>query len=55
MLIQARDYLIQFYEDWNNNYLTIEKMAEHNGLTVDQCTTLLALASLVANSPHPES
>ncbi len=55
MLTQARDYLIQFYEDWVNNYLTVEKMAEHNGLTVNQCRFLIDLATVVANSPHPES
>lgn len=51
----ARDYLTNLYRDWFNNYLTVEKFAEHNGLTVDQATTLIALAANVINSPHPEA
>lgn len=54
-LLVARDYLIQVYLDWTNNYLTVEKFAEHHGLTPDQGTTLIALATQVYNTPHPEA
>ena len=32
-----------FYLDWMNNYLTIEKMAEHNEMTVEDTATLINL------------
>jgi len=32
-----------FYLDWINNYLTVEKMAEHNELTVEDTATLINL------------
>ena len=51
----ARTYLQAVYLDWVNNYLTVEKFAEHNGLTEDQANALISLAGLVFNSPHPES
>jgi len=36
---QLRD----FYLDWFNNYLTVEKMAEHNGITVTDAQILIDL------------
>jgi adenine-specific DNA glycosylase len=30
-----------FYLDWVNNYLTVEKMAEHNELTVEDTANYL--------------
>ena len=35
--------LQDFYLDWINNYLTVEKMAEHNELTVEDTVTLINL------------
>ena len=35
--------LQEFYLDWVNNYLTVEKMAEHNELTVEDTTVLINL------------
>ena len=32
---QARDYLLEIRFDFVNNYLTLDKWAEHNGLTTD--------------------
>jgi hypothetical protein len=49
-----REIIIQAYLDYLNNYLTVEKFAEHNGLTVDQATTFIALAKDVWQSKHPE-
>ena len=40
-----------FYLDWMNNYLTVEKMAEHNELTVEDTATLINLG----RSYHQES
>ena len=49
-----RDELVKTYLDYINNYLTVEKYAEHNGLHVDQAEKLLALSRQVFHSPHPE-
>jgi len=35
--------LQEFYLDWVNNYLTVDKMAEHNDLTVEDTATLINL------------
>lgn len=51
---QARNYLIELYLDYRNNYLTVEKFSEHNGLTTIQGTTLLAVAECVFDSKHPD-
>lgn len=50
-----RELLINAYLDILNNYLTIEKYAEHNGLTIEQAITLKALAKSVFESKHPEA
>ena len=33
--------LREFYLDWFNNYLTVEKIAEHHGLDVDDAKALI--------------
>ena len=50
-----RDKLIEAYLDYRNNYLTIEKWAEHNGLATDQGEQLYWLAREVFESKHPEA
>ena len=50
-----RNILIETYLDYVNNYLTIEKWAEHNGLSYDHGKSLLRLAEHVFNSDHPEA
>jgi hypothetical protein len=50
-----RDKLIEVYLDYTNNYLTAEKYADHNGLTVEQAQALLNLAKNVFNTPHPDA
>lgn len=50
-----RDTLINTYIDYVNNYLTIAKFAEHNGLTEAQADILLNLCKNVINSEHPEA
>ena len=39
--------LQEIYLDYTNNYLTQEKFAEHNGLSLTQANTLLKLAKEV--------
>jgi len=51
----ARKTLEDIYRDWRNNYLTVDKFAEHNGLTAMQATKLLALAQEVFTTTHPEA
>lgn len=51
----VRETLIDIYLDWRNNYLTHEKFADHNGLTVDQAKTLIDLARNVYESTHPDA
>jgi hypothetical protein len=52
--LSVRNTLIETYLDRFNNYLTDEKYAEHNHLTLEQAKTLLALAKQVFESKHPE-
>ena len=35
--------LQEFYLDWINNYLTVDKMAEHNEITVADAKLLIEL------------
>jgi hypothetical protein len=53
--ITMRETLIETYLDYRNNYLTVEKWAEHNGLTAMQGHKLIALAREVFETQHPES
>jgi hypothetical protein len=52
---QARDYLVEAYLDYANNYLTIEKYAEHNGLTKEQADEFISLAYQVYTTRHPDA
>lgn len=49
-----REQLIAAYLDFLNNYLTVEKYAEHNGLSNEHAHSLIVLARSVFNSQHPE-
>ena len=51
----ARTYLKNVWLDWFNNYITVEKFAEHNGITTEQARLLLAIAGKVYETPHPEA
>jgi len=39
---QANCYLRELYLDWVNNYLTVEKFAEHNEISPDLARFLIA-------------
>jgi hypothetical protein len=47
--------LIEAYIDFINNYLTVEKWAEHNGLTPEQGLVYMDLAREVYYSEHPDA
>lgn len=51
----AREYLIDLHDDYRNNYLTVAKFAEHNGLDVDDAAKLLHIATVVTLKQHPEA
>ena len=50
-----RDTLINMYLDWRNNYLTVERYAECNGLLVNEAQKLIDLGRAVFNHAHPEA
>ncbi len=50
-----RDTLIKAYLAYLNNYLTVEKYAENNGLTVAQANIVLNLGRELFNSKHPDA
>ena len=35
------EYLITFYLDWVNNWLTPKAMADHYGVSIAECTALI--------------
>lgn len=43
MAYYTKKQLQEFYLDWVNNYLTVEKMAEHNELTLEDTAILINL------------
>lgn len=49
-----RDALIATWLDFRNNYLTIARYAEHNGLTEYEAEQLLKIAALVSSHDHPD-
>jgi hypothetical protein len=50
-----REQLAALYLEWFNNYLTIDKFAEHHGLRVDEAIDLLDVARRCHENPHPEA
>lgn len=52
--LEARTLLVRIADEFQNNYLTIEKYAFTNSLTVEQATRLIVLAQGVRDSKHPE-
>lgn len=52
--LMMRNILISVWLDFTNNYLTISKYAEHNGLTEYEADQLLKLAAIVSSHNHPE-
>jgi hypothetical protein len=55
LIYTARQSLITLYLDYLNNYITVERYAECNGLTVEQAHSLITLSRHVFNSDHPEA
>lgn len=53
--MQTREKLAAEYLDFFNNYLTIEKFAEHRGFTTEEATAFLAVAKSCHENKHPEA
>lgn len=53
--MSVREYMIQSYLDWRNNFLTYEGFAEHHGLTCEEAEEFLQLARRISEHPHPEA
>lgn len=51
--MDARQYLINEYLDWRNNYLSPAVFAEHREITEEQGMALIELARSVFHSPNP--
>jgi hypothetical protein len=41
MKMYANEFAHKFYMDWVNNYLTVEKIAEHHGISVEFANALI--------------
>lgn len=52
--MELRNPLLDVYWVYLDDYLDLEKFAEHGGLTVEEAAELLALAKKVASHPRPE-
>lgn len=50
-----RESLAAVYLEFTNNYLSIEKFAEHYGLTDDEGLVLFNLARSCHTNPHPDA
>lgn len=50
-----RESLAALYLEWVNDYLTIEKFAEHHGLTYEEASLLIDVAQSCFENNHPES
>ena len=53
-MLNREDFLNE-YLDWLNNYLSIDKFAEHRGLTVPEAETYLKLCKSCFDNLHPEA
>lgn len=51
----AREALRDIYRDFINNYITLGRYAECNGLNSADAQALIDLARRVFNQPHPEA
>ena len=51
----ARAQLINIWQDFYHDYLTIERYAECHHITVEQARALIDLACKVNDSIHPEA
>ncbi len=50
-----RDQLIEWYLDYVNNFISVEKFAEYYGISADQAWIVIQLGRTINETPHPES
>ena len=48
------EYLIAFYLDWANNWMTPKAMADHYGVTIGECTALINAGRALFNARAAE-
>jgi len=53
--MNSRNYLIEQYLEFKNNYLSPSLFAEHRGMTEEQGLSLINLGRNLFNSKHPEA
>jgi hypothetical protein len=50
-----RTALAEVWREYLNDYLSLEKFAEHKGLTAQEAEWLLKVAQSAHENPHPEA
>ena len=54
-MICDRNALAMVWREFLNDYLSVDKFAEHKGLTHDEALMLLSVAQSAHENPHPEA
>ena len=55
MTKSARVSLSELYLDYKNNFISVEKFAEHHGLHLGHAIQLVSLAKAIFLSKHPDA
>jgi hypothetical protein len=53
--VNCRNYLIDQYLDFKNNYLSPDLFAEHRGIDTEQAKALIDIGRDLFNTKHPEA
>lgn len=51
----VREFANAISHEFFNDYLTVEKFAEHNGVTPELAAALIDVCQWISESPHPEA
>ena len=54
-MLPTRQLLCELYLEWRNDYLTVEKFAEHKGLHPAEAEVLIRLAHVVLMADVPDA
>lgn len=50
-----REKLAEWYLDYVNNFISLDKFAEHHGISRDQAEQVVKLGKEIHETPHPEA
>ena len=50
---EFRAVIIDYHDDYRNNYLTVEKWAEHNGIWLGDALILIEIMKKIVSKRHP--